>query len=291
MGGGSGAGRGERAPPVRDDRTARLALWVQADPPSKESRRGTVKARRLNDAGARARVRPVSLADQLAEVVRRPGGDPALRCLSLLHGAGCIGRFDAVSALLELAPALDVPAGRLLEAALQVVPFGGYPRAIETLTLLGGARADARAGARGAPHGEPPAPLAPLAPRPSSMPRSAAGRAAWDAIYRDGAADVLATLEGLAPGLAGWVIEDAYGRVLSRPQMPLADRELLAVAALALMALAAPLGSHVRGALRTGATPLSVEDILESCRPLAAPPATVVLEQALDRLARGVYRA
>ncbi len=233
----------------------------------------------------------MSLADQLAEVVRRPGGDPALRCLSLLHGAGCIGRFDAVSALLELAPALDVPAGRLLEAALQVVPFGGYPRAIETLTLLGGARADARAGARGAPHGEPPAPLAPLAPRPSSMPRSAAGRAAWDAIYRDGAADVLATLEGLAPGLAGWVIEDAYGRVLSRPQMPLADRELLAVAALALMALAAPLGSHVRGALRTGATPLSVEDILESCRPLAAPPATVVLEQALDRLARGVYRA
>ncbi len=221
------------------------------------------------------------------------GGDPALRCLSLLHGAGCIGRFDAVSALLKLAPALDVPAGRLLEAALQVVPFGGYPRAIETLTLL----AAARAGERGAPLGQPPAPptppapLAPLPPSPSSIPRSAAGRAAWNAIYRDGAAEVIATLEGLAPGFAAWVIEDAYGRVLSRPQMALADRELLAVAALALMALAAPLGSHVRGALRTGAAPGSVEDILESCRVLATPPATAVLEQALDRLARGVYRA
>jgi len=198
-----------------------------------------------------------------------------VRCLALIHGASCIGRSDAVALLHPLARTLGIDAARLHETALQVVAFGGFPRAIEGLTLLAAART-------GAP---------PAAPTAAGEPPAARGRAVWNAIYSSGAEDVLATLESLAPGFSSWVLQDAYGRILSRPGLALAERELLAVAALALMALPAPLGSHVRGALRTGAAPGHVADILKASRVLAEPTALLVIEQSLDRLARGVYRA
>jgi len=229
----------------------------------------------------------VALPEQLADVVRRPGGEAPLRCLALIHGASCIGRFDAVAILLPLARSLGVDAPRLHETALQVVAYGGYPRAIEALTLLAAARADqpGPSPARGQARARDPEPEA------AGAAPAERGRLVWDAIYRGSAQDVLATLEGLAPGFSEWILRDAYGRILARPGLPLVERELLAVAALSLMGLAAPLGSHVRGALRTGASPAQVTDILQTCRVLADRPALAVLQQALDRLDRGVYRA
>jgi 4-carboxymuconolactone decarboxylase len=213
----------------------------------------------------------MALAQQLGEVVRRPGGDPGLRSLALLHGACCAGRFDAVPALLDLAAAAGVPDVALQEACLQVVAYGGFPRAIEALGLL-------------ARHRDRPPP-----PRPPEPP-PAAGRATWDAIYRDRAEEVLAGLEAVAPGFPELVLESAYRRILARAGLSLGDRELLAVGALALMALPAPLGSHVRGALRNGSSPAIVIDILDTARPLGAPEALPVIDQAVDRISRNVYR-
>jgi alkylhydroperoxidase/carboxymuconolactone decarboxylase family protein YurZ len=56
------------------------------------------------------------------------------------------------------------------------------------------------------------------------------------------------------------------------------------------MALPSPLGSHVRGALRNGSTPALVIDILDTARVLANPEALAVLDQAVDRISRNVYR-
>ena len=213
----------------------------------------------------------MALAQQLGEVVRRPGGDPALRSLALLHGACCAGRFDAVPALLELAAAAGVPDVALQEACLQVVAYGGFPRAIEALGLLARHR------------NRPP-------PPPPPEPPPAAGRATWDAIYRDHGEEVLAGLAAVAPGFPALVLESAYRRILAREGLSLGDRELLAVAALALMALPAPLGSHVRGALRNGSSPAAVIDILDTARVLGAPEALPVIDQAVDRISRNVYR-
>jgi len=242
----------------------------------------------------------LSLAQDIDDTLRRPGGDPAVRCLALLHGAACAGRFDAVPALLAHACAHGLPPTdpRLAETALQVVAYGGFPRAIELLTMLRSARAGtpaeapAQASAR-SPDAAPIAPIAPLVGPAGSPPGEALalrGRAVWDAIYKDSAPDVLATLEDLLPGFSRLVLEDAYGRLLARPGLSLAERELLAVAALALMALPAPLGSHIRGALRNGSNQQAVMDILDTCRVLADPAALAVLAQAQDRLSRSVYR-
>jgi 4-carboxymuconolactone decarboxylase len=214
----------------------------------------------------------VSLSDQLRQAVTRPGGEPGVRCLALIHGACCIGRFDALPPLFELAHELLLDGRALHEAVLQVVAYGGFPRAIEGLSLLAAARR------------EPPPPAQP-------EPAPAAGRATWDAIYRERGDEVLAGLQALAPGFPHWVLDSAYRRILARPGLSLRDRELLAVAALGLMALPAPLGSHVRGALRNGSSPALVTDILDSARALAAPEALPVMDQAADRLSRNVYRA
>ena len=219
------------------------------------------------------------LLQDLEAAVFSPSGDPSLRCLALLHGATCIGRFDAVAALHALADRLQIPAARRREAALQVVAYGGFPRTIEGLSLL----------AERAPAAAVESPAQASAPSPADE-RRPRGRAVWDRIYADQADEVLNWLGTLAPELPGWVLDDAYGRVLSRPGLSLAERELLGVAALALMALPAPLASHVRGALRNGSNAMAVGDILRASRGLAAPNALAVIDQALQRLDRNVLR-
>jgi 4-carboxymuconolactone decarboxylase len=62
-------------------------------------------------------------------------------------------------------------------------------------------------------------------------------------------------MEALHPELAWWILDDGYGRVLSRPGLTGRERELLAVAALAVLPGAGlQLDSHERGARRFGAT-------------------------------------
>jgi 4-carboxymuconolactone decarboxylase len=216
----------------------------------------------------------MDLSSALNSAIHRPGGDPGVRCLALMHGASCIGRFDAVECLHDLSRELGLEPVRIRETALQVVAYGGFPRAIEGLSIWARRRGEHE------PDGIPDEPA----------DQAAAGRAVWDSVYAHNAEDVLATLEGLVPGFSDWVLDAAYGRILARPGLTLEERELLAVAALGLMGLAAPLGSHARGALRNGSKPSTVMDILGCCRVLADTAATPVLDQALDRLSRNVYR-
>jgi 4-carboxymuconolactone decarboxylase len=56
------------------------------------------------------------------------------------------------------------------------------------------------------------------------------------------------------PELADWILEEGYGRVLSRPVLSIRERELIVVAVLSALRLPLQLESHVRGALRVGAT-------------------------------------
>ena len=186
-----------------------------------------------------------------------------------------ISRFDAVEILIGLSSERGVSWAEMEEAALQLVPYGGFPRAIELLTLLAARRPGPATVEAEAP-----------APRPQTVQ---AGHSVFVQVYGDNADKVLAGLDQLLPGFAPLVLEQAYGRILARPQLKLGERELLAVAALGLAALAAPLGSHVRGALLNGFPPGAVQDTLLTCNVLADQRARPVIAQALDRIERKVY--
>lgn len=218
--------------------------------------------------------RPVSLPQTLAKHVDRPGGDPALRALGLLHGAAVAGRFEAVPVAARLAAERGRSRAHIDEALLQVVAYGGFPRAIEALTRV---HAELGAGPEGDAHDDR---------QPGPMARD--GRAIWDAIYAGNAEVVLHHLDQLLPGFDGLVLEQAYARILSRPGLALGERELLGVAALALASLPRPLESHARGALLNGFAASEVQDMLLTCTPLADDHARTVIDTAVARLTRKV---
>mmetsp|Transcript_34843 Transcript_34843/g.56394 ORF Transcript_34843/g.56394 Transcript_34843/m.56394 type:complete len:100 (-) Transcript_34843:45-344(-) len=58
----------------------------------------------------------------------------------------------------------------------------------------------------------------------------------------------------LHPDLDQWMVRVGYGMILSRPGPTPRERELCAVAALAGLSVSPQLISHIRGALRVGAT-------------------------------------
>jgi len=137
-----------------------------------------------------------------------------------------------------------VPLRRLDETLLQLVPFAGYARAINAFAAL--------------------QEIAPHAPRPVRQPAGLRrpGEALCRRIYGPVYDRMIARMAGFHPDLADWILADGYGRVLSRPGLPIRDRELIVVAVLAALKLPKQLESHVRGALRVGATPKDVGAML-----------------------------
>jgi len=71
-------------------------------------------------------------------------------------------------------------------------------------------------------------------------------------------------IRALHPALDAWMIIEGYGKVLSRPALDLARRELCIVAACATSRQDRQLHSHLHGALHAGASPVAVDEALEA---------------------------
>jgi 4-carboxymuconolactone decarboxylase len=92
--------------------------------------------------------------------------------------------------------------------------------------------------------------------------RHARGMAALDVITGDGE-KALAGLADIAPELAAWIADFAYGDVVSRPALDLRSRELATVAALTALGNARPqLEAHIKGALNAGCKPREVLEVI-----------------------------
>ena len=166
-----------------------------------------------------------------------------------------LGDWDGLAAERRQAPDGE-PDREWREAVLQGHLFAGFPRAVQASVELD------KAGGLGTPE---PDEIEGPAPDP------ARGRALFDTIYAQRADDVRAVLENAHPDFATWVEEHAYARVLARPGLSPARRELLAVAMLAATGQDRQLASHARGAVRCGADASEVMDVLEAIADLMDP--------------------
>jgi 4-carboxymuconolactone decarboxylase len=98
---------------------------------------------------------------------------------------------------------------------------------------------------------------------PAKEDHHARGVAALEIITGGGTAKLVEGLQDLAPELSDWVIDFAYGDVVSRPQLDLRTRELATVAALTALGNAPPqLRAHIKGALNAGCTPREVLEVV-----------------------------
>jgi 4-carboxymuconolactone decarboxylase len=174
---------------------------------------------------------------------------PADRHLLLapLAAAAATGRRDAVAAAAHAALAAGCTADEVRETLLTLVPFCGFPRALDAF-----AAARAALGVRSG----------------TRIPASPArGAAFFDVVYGDDAARVRANLAALDEDVAAWIESDAYGKVLSRPGLDPSLRERVGVVLLAAQGLRVQLSGHVRGALNFGATAADVAAFLEAAAP------------------------
>lgn len=176
--------------------------------------------------------------------------------LVTLSAAIAVAGSDDVTREAERALAAGVPPPALYEATLQSYLFVGFPRAIEGFFAVRPVLE--RAGWRPAPA---------ESPDPARWRRD--GEALCRRVYGRNFEKLLATMRGLSPDLAEWMILQGYGMTLSRPALGAADREVAVVAILTVTRMWRQLRSHAIGAVHVGATRAGVREAIGLCRTYA----------------------
>lgn len=177
-----------------------------------------------------------------------PDALPAPARRALLRVAASLATRDAARIRAAMGEARDAaPSGAVDELLLQSHLFVGFPDALNALALwreVSGTEAPASAG-------EDPAIWA------------ARGERVCAAVYGANYEKLRVNVERLHPDVDGWMATGGYGRVIGRPGLDLATRELCVAALLAVWNVPRQLHSHLRGALNTGASVAEVDEAVE----------------------------
>lgn len=105
------------------------------------------------------------------------------------------------------------------------------------------------------------------------------GLALCRSVYAENFERLMDHMETLSVDLSEWMIEEGYGKVLSRPLLNPIERELATVSALTALRMPHQLHAHVRGALNVGAKPRAVTESIMILKPLIGiPPVMRALE-------------
>ena len=167
----------------------------------------------------------------------------------LIRMMACLwpGDQDGLRACVVAARDRDVSRTSIEELFLQGVLFCGFPRIVNGFRVL---------------NEEWPVDTPPTGGGLPVAEQRAAGREMFDTIYGDNAPDVHAMLRGYHEEFHDFVLESAYGRVLSRPGLSPRVRELIAVGILAQTEQVPQLIAHGRGARKFGASADAVREAI-----------------------------
>jgi 4-carboxymuconolactone decarboxylase len=153
--------------------------------------------------------------------------------------------------------------GEVDEVLLQGHLFVGFPDALNAIALW----RQVSGTAAPPPIGEDPA---------SWLGR---GEQVCATVYAKNYARLRENVRGLHPEMDDWMATGGYGRVIGRPGLDLATRELCIAALLAVWNVPRQLHSHLRGALNAGASTDEVDAAVEvACGMIAVDPAARVRE-------------
>lgn len=103
-------------------------------------------------------------------------------------------------------------------------------------------------------------------------------------VYGASYSKLRANVQAIHPDLDRWMVEGGYGRVIGRPGLDLATRELCIAALLVVWDAPRQLHSHLRGAVNAGASPGDLADAVDIAVPYASPSAAGVAKDLLARI-------
>lgn len=168
-------------------------------------------------------------------------------------------------ALREAAPADHAGVDEVL---LQSHLFVGFPIALEALILWRGVCGHPTVG------------------RPDEDPASWAARGALvcERVYGANYPKLRANVQAIHPDFDRWMVEGGYGRVIGRPGLDLATRELCIAALLVAWHAPRQLHSHLRGALNAGASSDELTEAVEIAADHASPAAAQAARNLLARI-------
>jgi 4-carboxymuconolactone decarboxylase len=141
-----------------------------------------------------------------------------------------------------------IPPEWVEELILQTHLFAGFPRALNAM----------RAWRRVSPE-----PVSPASTGGTSEWRET-GETTCAAVYGDMYERLRQNIRHLHPALDDWMIVEGYGKVLSRPGLDLARRELCIVAACAASGQDRQLHSHLHGARNVGVEPGVLDGVIDA---------------------------
>lgn len=191
---------------------------------------------------------------KIDDAFSRPILDPETRAAVVVMAAA-VKSADLARHALEVGHRNGMSRSAATEIGLQLGLFAGFPRCISVMGLIAGLWG--------------PTPETPRSLAPASLDEiRSRGFDLFRRIYAHNAERVLADLHRFDPDIVDLVIVGAYGRILSRPELTAATRELCAVAALTVSGDLKQLSSHARGAIHCGAEADRLSDVLELIEPL-----------------------
>jgi 4-carboxymuconolactone decarboxylase len=203
---------------------------------------------RVNDARSNDTTEDESMQQPEARTVTLKHMDAETR--ALVRSAALLTAGDESAVRLALVAAVDrVRPEWVEELILQTYLFAGFPRA------LNAAREWRRISGRSAPRAD----------EGEHYDQDAwlrRGEATCATVYGPFYDRLRVNIRELHPALDAWMIVEGYGKVLGRPQLDLARRELCIVAACAVARQDRQLHSHLHGAIHAGADAAVVSEVL-----------------------------
>ncbi len=182
---------------------------------------------------------------------------------ALLRLSASLGTRDSAAIRAAMEAAADADPVAVEEVLLQSHLFVGFPDALNALGLWREVSG------------------LPASPSLNEDPRGwdARGEQVCAAVYGSNYGKLRANVRVLHPDLDGWMVTGGYGRVIGRPALDLATRELCIAALLAVWNVPRQLHSHLRGSLNAGAPVEAVDEAVEiACEYLDAERAQRVRE-------------
>jgi 4-carboxymuconolactone decarboxylase len=166
------------------------------------------------------------------------------RCLALYAAAIALCDPACLSEAAALARNHGVDRGDLYEIVLQSYLFLGFPRMLEAAVQLD-------------------IDWAASPDHPASVDQLHEDAAGWyqrglrlyNQVYDSTADRLRERVTAHSPEIFQWMILEGYGKVLSRPELPIRERELAIVAFLMMENRGPQLLSHIRGSLNVGVAP------------------------------------
>lgn len=169
--------------------------------------------------------------------------------ITLIAAAAVIRDESKLRLLLKLAQRQKINHKRIYEALLQTYLFAGFPSALLSLRVFGE--------------------YFPNNKKSKSLLEKEIkrrGEVTCRKIYGNKYSKLVTNISSFSPDLADWLVTEGYGKVLSRNQLGLKDRELVNIAILTVLKFDEQLYSHINGAYRTGVKISNIEKLIESLK-------------------------